>query len=127
MEASGNGPNASAFAFHPPNHGEVIIFHYPDDPTRDFIKRVIGVPGDAIEIRRGDVYRNGEFIEEPFIINPSTRSYGPTIVSPAHYYVLGDNRRSSNDSRDWGLVPEQNVVGRAWLIYWPPDSFNSMN
>ena len=122
VHASQNGPERSMFAFHPPERREVVIFHFPGDPTRDFVKRVIGIPGDTIEIRRGDVYRNGEYVEEPFITNPSTRSYDPVFVQGGHYYVLGDNRRSSNDSRDWGLVPEQNLIGRAWMKYWPPDN-----
>ena len=122
VHAAQNGSERTMFAFHPPEHGEVVIFHFPGDPTRDFVKRVIGTPGDTIEIRRGDVYRNGELVEESFIMNPSTRSYDPVFVNEGHYYVLGDNRRSSNDSRDWGLVPEQNLVGRAWMRYWPPGS-----
>ena len=121
VHASTNGSDRTMFAFHPPQHGEVVIFHFPADPTRDFVKRVIGVPGDTIEIRQGDVFRNGQYVEEPFVTNPSTRTYGPVFVEQGHYYVLGDNRRSSNDSRDWGLVPEENLIGRAWMRYWPPD------
>ena len=90
------------------------------------MKRVVGVPGDTIEIRQGDVYRNGQYVEEPFVTNPSSRSYDPVFVDEGHYYVLGDNRRSSNDSRDWGLVPEQNLIGRAWMRYWPPHSFGAI-
>lgn len=127
VHASQNGAERSMFAFHPPERGEVVIFHFPRDPTRDFVKRVIGVPGDTIEIRRGEVFRNGEYVEEPFITEPSTRSYDPVYVRDGHYYVLGDNRRSSNDSRDWGLVPEQNMVGRAWMRYWPLDSLGSID
>ena len=122
VHAATNGSDRTMFAFHPPEHGEVVIFNFPGDPTRDFVKRVIGVPGDTIEIRSGDVYRNGEFVEEPFVTDPSTRSYPPVFVDQGHYYVLGDNRRSSNDSRDWGLVPQENLIGRAWMRYWPPDS-----
>ena len=122
VHASTNGSDRTMFAFHPPQHGEVVIFHFPADPTRDFVKRVIGVPGDTIEIRQGDVYRNGQHVDEPFVISPSTRTYAPVFVEQGHYYVLGDNRRSSNDSRDWGLVPEENLIGRAWMRYWPPDN-----
>ena len=114
------------FAFHPPRHGEVIIFHFPRDETRDFVKRVIGVPGDEIEIRRGAVYVNGVELDEPYITHQSEASMPRTTVPPDSYFVLGDNRRASNDSRDWGPVPAKNVVGRAWVSYWPLDRFNTL-
>lgn len=126
VHASQNGAERSMFVFHRPDYGEVVIFNFPGDPTRDFVKRVIGVPGDTIEIRQGDVYRNGRYVDEPFVTNPSSRSYDPVFVDEGHYYVLGDNRRSSNDSRDWGLVPEENLIGRAWMRYWPPDSLGTI-
>ena len=126
VHASQNGAERSMFVFHSPGYGEVVIFHFPGDPTRDFVKRVVGVPGDTIEIRQGDVYRNGRYVEEPFVTSPSSRSYDPVFVDEGHYYVLGDNRRSSNDSRDWGLVPEENLIGRAWMRYWPPDSLGTI-
>ena len=121
VHSSTNGSERTMFAFHPPQYGEVVIFRFPADPTRDFVKRVIGVPGDTVEIRQGDVYRNGQYVDEPFVTSPSSRTYAPVFVEQGHYYVLGDNRRSSNDSRDWGLVPEENLIGRAWMRYWPPD------
>ena len=123
VHASQNGSERSMFAFKPPRHGEVVVFHFPGDPTRDFVKRVVGAPGDTVEIRRGDVYRNGQHIQEPFVTNPSTRSYDPVFVDKGHYYVLGDNRRSSNDSRDWGLVPEDNLIGPGVDEILAPDSF----
>ena len=108
---SSTRPTAAAdrtlFAFHSPVHGEVVIFHYPHNLERDFVKRVIGLPGDTIEIRRGDVYRNGVLVEEDYVTHDSARSYDPVTVTRGHYYVLGDNRRASNDSRDWGLVPAE--------------------
>ena len=114
------------FAFHPPRRGEVIIFHFPRDITRDFVKRVIGVPGDEVEIRRGAVYVNGVELDEPYITHPSEASMPRLIVEPDSYFVLGDNRRASNDSRDWGAVPAENVVGRAWVSYWPLDRFHTL-
>ena len=116
------GSERPIYAFTPPKHGDVVIFQFPNDPTRDFVKRVIGVPGDTIEIKRGEVFRNGVALDEPFVTTPSSRTYPPVYVEVGHYYVLGDNRRSSNDSRDWGLVPEENLIGQAWVRYWPPDS-----
>lgn len=122
VHAATNGSERPIYAFRPPQYGEVVIFHFPNDPSRDFVKRVIGLPGDTVEVKRGEVYRNGQLLDEPFVTNPSSRSYDPVIVEPGHYYVLGDNRRSSNDSRDWGLVPQENLIGRAWMRYWPPPS-----
>ena len=115
------------FPFHPPRRGEVIIFHFPRDPSRDFVKRVIGLPGDAVEIRRGAVYVNGERLHEPYITHPSQSSVSGLRVPPDSYYVLGDNRRASNDSRDWGPVPAENIVGRAWVSYWPLDQFSTLS
>ena len=109
----------SWYPFHAPEHGEVVIFRFPVDPTRDFVKRIIGVPGDHIRIEDGTVFRNGTAVDEPYIHRPDGRSYRPVTVPPDHYYVLGDNRLASNDSRAWGLVPAENIVGRAWLRYWP--------
>lgn len=112
------------FAFHEPRHGEVIIFHFPRDPSRDFVKRVIAVPGDTVEIRRGQVYLNGVALDEPYITRRDRRTVPATRVGPGSYYVLGDNRGASNDSRDWGTVPVENIVGRAWVSYWPLENFN---
>ena len=114
------------FAFHPPRQGEVIIFHFPRDVTRDFVKRVIGVPGDEVEIRRGTVFVNGQSLDEPYITHPSEASTARLIVPPGSLFVLGDNRMASNDSRDWGFVPAENVVGRAWVGYWPLNQFNTL-
>lgn len=112
------------FAFHEPKRGEVIIFHFPRDPSRDFVKRVIGVPGDRVEIRRGQVYVDGVALDEPYITRPDRRSVAETLVGPGSYYVLGDNRGVSQDSRDWGAVPNENIVGRAWVSYWPIENFS---
>ena len=105
----------------PPRYGKVIAFNYPLDPSREFLKRVIGVPGDVIELEKGQVVRNGEPLYEPYIVNNDSRNIGPVKVPEGSYYVLGDNRIDSNDSRHWGFVREQHVVGRAWFSYWPSD------
>ena len=112
------------FAFHQPRRGEVIIFRFPRDPSRDFVKRVIGVPGDRVEIRRGQVYVNGIALDEPYITRPDSRTVDETRVGPGSYYVLGDNRGVSQDSRDWGTVPVENIIGRAWVSYWPLENFS---
>ena len=117
----------SVFPFHPPQSGDVVIFHFPRDEERDFVKRVIGVPGDTVEIRQGRVFLNGEELDEPYITHPDQRTESLVTVPPESYFVLGDNRRASNDSRDWGFVPTQNIVGRAWVSYWPLERFHTLH
>ena len=116
-------PGETSFLFGEPQRGEIIVFHYPRDITRDFIKRVIAVPGDTVEMRNGRVYVNRVIVEEPYLTAP----YGPTnlteqTIGPEEYFVMGDNRLQSNDSRSWGTVPLSNVVGKAWFSYWPTSS-----
>ena len=112
------------YVFHPPRRGDVIVFHPPppNDPTRDFIKRVIGVPGDTVDVRGGQVYVNGALVPEPFIKQP-TASLNPCFqhvtLKADQFYVMGDNRGNSSDSRAWGPVRGEEIVGRAWLVYWP--------
>lgn len=106
----------------PIRRGDVIVFRYPLNPGKDFVKRVVGVAGDRVELRRGVVYVNGKPHPE---LTPSNgdqtcaQSYGPKTVTEGHLFVLGDNRCNSEDSRFFGLVPVRNVVGRALVIYWP--------
>ena len=109
------------FASAPPSYGDVIAFSYPLDPSREFMKRVIGVPGDTIELNRGRVIRNGEPLDEPYVVNSDRRSVSPVKVPEGSYYVLGDNRPVSSDSRSWGFVPQEHINGRAWISYWPWD------
>ena len=104
-----------------PSYGDFIAFTYPLDSSKEFLKRVIGVPGDTIELDRGQVIRNGEPLDEPYIVNSDRRSIKPVKVPEGSYYVLGDNRPVSNDSRNWGFVPEEHIIGRAWFSYWPSD------
>jgi signal peptidase I len=108
-----------SFAVHPPQSGEVIVFHYPGDTSRDFVKRVVGVPGDRVEIRRGTVYVNGMPLDEPYITVPGTSDMNQLLLKEKEYFVLGDNRRGSNDSRSWGPVPEELILGKVWIVYWP--------
>ena len=114
------------FPFSAPSLGDVIIFHFPRDPNRDFVKRVIGVPGDVVEIKQGRVFLNGEEIDEPYITRPDRGSMAPRSIPANSFFVLGDNRRASNDSRDWGTVPAENIIGRAWVSYWPLDRLTTM-
>ena len=85
------------------------------------IKRVIGLPGDVVEIHNNQVYVNNAPLDEPYLATITTGYYGPVIVPPLHIFVMGDNRNYSNDSRNFGAVPLKQVVGRAWFSYWPPE------
>ena len=107
------------FAIHPPKRGEVIVFRFPRDPSKDFVKRVIGLPGERVELRQGIVYINGATLEEPYLTLPDNSTRPAILLGEKQYYVLGDNRNSSNDSRNWGPVPEEHLIGKAWLVYWP--------
>lgn len=103
-----------------PTRGDIIVFRYPKDPSRDFIKRVIGLPGDEIEIRRGGaLYVNGEYYDEAYILEEDPRGYLLTEIPDGEYFVMGDNRRNSEDSRFFGTVPIGNIKGKALLVYWP--------
>ena len=112
------------FAFDPPERGEIIVFEYPKDDTKDFVKRVLGLPGETVEVRSGTVYVNGEAIWEPYLQRRDGSSTPQLTLGEREYYVIGDNRRNSNDSRAWGAVPEDHIVGRVWLVYWPWDDIH---
>ena len=117
-----------SFAVHPPQRGEVIIFRFPDpDPEnrkRDFVKRVIGVPGDKISIKKGKVWVNGNPLsEDEYIVAPGNTDMDERKIGRKKYFVLGDNRPHSNDSRDWRDVPEENILGKVWIVYWPPTNW----
>lgn len=102
-----------------PKRGDIIVFKYPVDPKRDFVKRLIGVPGDTVEIKDGRVFVNNREIAEPYVRNPDNFSMEAIQVPAKKYFCLGDNRANSQDSRFWGFVPEDFVKGPAVLRYWP--------
>lgn len=119
-----------------PRRGDIVVFKYPEDPERDFIKRVIGLPGDTVELKAKKVYINGAAIDEPyvhFLIPPSSdfqevtssdvrENFGPVTVPPNQYFVMGDNRDNSQDSRYWGFLPRDYIKGKALVIYWSYES-----
>jgi len=106
-----------------PTRGDVVVFRYPLNPdTTPYIKRVIGLPGDEVRIESAKVYVNGELLTEPYLEQGTTRG-GTWIVPDNQLFVMGDNRANSSDSRTWGYVPMENVIGRAELIYWPPQDW----
>ena len=103
-----------------PMRGDVVVFHSVEESSRFLVKRVIGLPGDSVEIRRGVVYSNGKPVDErAYIDNPGVFSMGATTVPANSYWVMGDNRTASSDSRTWGFLPRKNIVGKAWVSYWP--------
>ena len=104
-----------------PQRGDIIVFDYPGNPGDDYVKRVIGLPGDTVIIEDGIVYINGVQLEEPYASsNTAIPTRGKWIVPADNYFVLGDNRPHSSDSRNWGMLEQQYIVGKAWLSYWPP-------
>ncbi len=113
--------NKLVYRFREPQRGDVVVFRYPANPKRKFIKRVIGVPGDVVAVRDGHVLLNGEVLEEGYTMDLTFGSFGPEVVPPGRYFVLGDNRNNSDDSRypDVGFVPKTNIVGKAFVTWWP--------
>jgi signal peptidase I len=113
--------NKADYFLHGPSRGDVIVFRFPQDPSRDFVKRVIGVPGDTVHITGdGIVSVDGARLTEPYT-NDLTNIYGPETwkLSAGQYFVLGDNRGDSSDSRAWGPVPQSDIIGKAEFVYWP--------
>jgi signal peptidase I len=119
--------NKLAYWLGNPGRGDVIIFHYPPDPGREpYIKRVIGLPGDIVRVSQGKVFVNKQPLNEPYIsANPMYE--GSWEVPPESLFVLGDNRNSSSDSHQWGMVPLKNVIGKAEVVYWPPTEWKMLN
>ncbi len=111
------------FDIRPPRRGDVIVFVPPNYPDKDFVKRIIGLPGDKVEIRNGDAYVNGKLLPNTFNARLDHSSKAPLTVPEGELYVMGDNRGNSNDSRNWGTLDIDHVVGKAWLSYWPPKSW----
>lgn len=105
--------------------GDIVVFWYPNDPTKSYIKRVIGLPGETVEVREGTVLINGSRLEEKYLDpreNVSAAILAPVQVKLNYYFVMGDNRDNSSDSRVWGLVPKKYIYGKALLRYWPPSA-----
>jgi signal peptidase I len=113
--------NKVVYRFRSIERGDVVVFWYPKDPSVSFIKRVVGLPGDTVEMRRGALFVNSTPVEESYLRRQfkDSESYPPVQVSKGFYYVLGDHRNSSNDSRSWGEVPEKYIYGKAFFRFWP--------
>ena len=108
--------------------GDTVVFWFPLDTSKSYIKRVIGVPGDRVEITNGTVYVNGQVLIEDYVPEEyrDHQSYGPVVVPPNQYFVLGDHRSSSNDSRAWGTVDRKYIYGKAVFVYWPLDKIGRL-
>ncbi len=118
-----------SYRFHEPERGDIIVFKYPLDKKKDFVKRLVGLPGDKIEIRDGKLIMNGRMIDDPpfsnyYYYNRDDWDYGKhgqmIEVPEGSFFAMGDNSAQSSDSRNWGFVPRKNMVGKAFLIWWPP-------
>jgi signal peptidase I len=112
--------NRLAYRWSTPARGDIIVFRFPLDPSRRFIKRIIGLPGDVVQARAGKIYINGAPLDEPYIA-AAPRYSGEWVVAASDLFVLGDNRNNSSDSQNWGLLPTADVIGKAIVVYWPPN------
>ncbi len=115
--------NKAAYVFHAPQRGDIIVFEYPHDPQVDYVKRIIAIPGDVISVVGEKVTVDGITLREPYVnpsdpFNPFPPIYNQ-VIPTNDYFVMGDNRGNSSDSRQWGFVPRQNIIGRATFVYWP--------
>jgi len=121
--------NKFVYRFEPISRGDVVVFWYPLDRSKSFIKRVVGLPGETVEIRRGVLYVNGSQVPEPYVPPQyaDVSDFGPLTVARGSYFVMGDHRISSNDSRVFGPVSSQFIYGRAVFAYWPVDHFGSLS
>jgi len=121
--------NKFVYRFEPIQRGDVVVFWYPLDRTKSFIKRVVGLPGETVEIRQGAVYVNGKVVPEPYVPPQyeDLSDFGPVRVPRDSYFVMGDHRISSNDSRVFGPVASRFIYGRAVFAYWPVDHFGSLS
>ena len=118
------------YLFGDPQRGDIIVFHYPGDPKEDYIKRVIGTPGDTVEIRDTFVYVNGEQLNEPYINEPCNTYHcanETTVLESDEYFVMGDNRNHSSDSRSFGVVKREYIVGEVMVRYWPFSDWGLVN
>jgi signal peptidase I len=119
--------NRLAYKLGQPSRGDIIVFKYPPDPTAiPYIKRVIGLPGDHVHLENGKLYINGVALSEPYL-KVVTAGSGDWTVPDGNLFVMGDNRNNSSDSRSWGWVPLGNVIGKAEVIYWPPQHWTQLH
>ena len=121
--------NKFLYKFEPIARGDIVVFRFPGDPSKSYIKRVVGLPGDRVEIQEGRVIIDNKVLREPYLApgHGDRRSYSMIQIPPGHYYVMGDHRDSSHDSRQWGTVHQSSIYGKAVFCYWPFESFGSVD
>ena len=111
------------YLIHAPERGDVVVFLAPTAKDRDFIKRIIGLPGETVEVREGRVFINNKELLQTYNVNPASYNFGPVVVGEDQLFVLGDNRNNSSDSHSWGMLPRSDLIGKAWISYWPPQQW----
>ncbi|HLJ67335.1 MAG TPA: signal peptidase I [Chloroflexota bacterium] len=118
--------NKVDYMLHSPHRGDIIVFNATPahSPDKDFIKRVIGLPGDTVQVKNQTVYVNGNALSEPYELQAPDYTWGPQKVPVNDYFVLGDNRNNSADSHLWGWLPRRYIIGKAWVSYWPPSDLH---
>jgi signal peptidase I len=127
-------PPKVVYPFHMPRRGEVVVFEYPRDMSKDYIKRVIGLPGETVTIKDGQVFVNNVALDEPYLDGIQTTCRGddacnggaPVTVPAGPVFVMGDNRNNSSDSREWGTLPLDGIIGKAWVSYWPREYWGAI-
>lgn len=115
--------NKVEYVIHAPERGDIIVFQPPNNQQPDYIKRVIGLPGDTVEVRGGSVYVNGKKLDEPYIKDTPNYTLPVKRLAENNYFVLGDNRNNSNDSHNGWTISRQSIIGKAWLRIWPPGTW----
>lgn len=113
--------NKLGYRLHEPQRGDIIVFLDPRSDERKLIKRVIGLPGETVQVRNNQVFINDNVLDEDYTNDPPRYTQNPILIPEGHYFVLGDNRNNSSDSHSWGTLPESDIVGKAWVSYWPPN------
>ena len=117
-----------SYWFNEPQRGEVVVFKYPLEPNKDYVKRLIGLPGEKIQIKNSKLYVNDELIEEPYLPKGlEFGDFGPVQVPQDEFFMMGDNRNNSSDSRVWGFVEDDLIIGKAQAIYWPLSRIGRVN
>jgi signal peptidase I len=110
-----------AYRLGSPQRGDIIVFHFPGNPNEDYVKRIIGLPGETVTIQGDKVFVNGVPLQETYVSPGALMTYqGSWTVPEGSYFVLGDNRAHSSDSRTWGMLSSEYIIGKAWICYWPP-------
>ena len=123
----GDSDNGDLYVFSPPQRGDIVVFHLLDRQGADLVKRVVGLPGETVEMRDGRVYVNGDLLEEPYLSSFDDSNEPPVVVPEGAYFVLGDNRAVSFDSRSMGPIDQTQIIGKAWISYWPLDRLSVLD